>query len=152
MAWNCASKTMAWACPRRRSPEKEWACASWDTAHALSAAPSAWYLARAEALSLPARCHWCPAWRIRSVNKQVFSVFLVDDHPLVREWLTNLINQLADMRACGEAACSQEAIEGVERVKPDVAIVDLSLKEGSGLDLVKGIKAQFPGTAVIVLS
>jgi DNA-binding NarL/FixJ family response regulator len=86
------------------------------------------------------------------VNKQVFSVYLVDDHPLVREWLTNLINQLADMRVCGEAACSQEALEGVERVKPDVAIVDLSLKEGSGLDLVKNIKAHSSDTAVIVLS
>jgi DNA-binding NarL/FixJ family response regulator len=86
------------------------------------------------------------------VNKPVYNVFLVDDHPLVREWLTNLINQLPDMRVCGEAASGLAALKGVDEIKPDVAIVDLSLKEGSGLDLVKSIKAHSPSTAVVVLS
>jgi DNA-binding NarL/FixJ family response regulator len=79
-------------------------------------------------------------------------VFLVDDHPLVREWLTNLINQLPDLIVCGEAATADGALEGIEIAKPDIAIVDLSLKEGSGLDAIKAIKARFPQLAVIVLS
>ena len=79
-------------------------------------------------------------------------VFLVDDHPLVREWLTNLINQLPDLIVCGEAATGADALSGIASSAPDIAIVDLSLKEGSGLDTIKVIKASFPQTAVIVLS
>lgn len=79
-------------------------------------------------------------------------VFLVDDHPLVREWLTNLVNQLPDLTVCGEASSAAAAIEGIEASKPAVAVVDLSLKESTGLDLIKTIKARFPDTAVIVLS
>jgi DNA-binding NarL/FixJ family response regulator len=79
-------------------------------------------------------------------------VFLVDDHPLVREWLSNLINQLPDLIVCGEAASGAEALQGMEISNPNIAIVDLSLKEGSGLETIKAIKAQFPQTAVIVLS
>lgn len=79
-------------------------------------------------------------------------VFLVDDHPLVREWLTNLINQLPDLTVCGEAATAAEALTGIEASLPDIAIVDLSLKEGSGLDLIKSVKLRMPQTAVIVLS
>lgn len=80
------------------------------------------------------------------------TVFLVDDHPLVREWLTNLIHQLPDLSVCGEAASVDAALEGIEAQRPDIAIVDLSLKEGSGLDLIKSLKTRVPETAVIVLS
>jgi DNA-binding NarL/FixJ family response regulator len=86
------------------------------------------------------------------MNAHRFKVFLVDDHPLVREWLTNLINQLPDLVVCGEASTGIEALQGIEASAPDIAIVDLSLKEGSGLDTIKAIKARFPQTAVIVLS
>ena len=80
------------------------------------------------------------------------SVYLVDDHPLVLEWLTTLINQLPDLKVCGEASTAAEAFDGIRELKPDIAIVDLSLKEGSGLDLIKGVKSSAPETAVIVLS
>lgn len=86
------------------------------------------------------------------MNALPSKVFLVDDHPLVREWLTNLINQLPDLTVCGEASSVAAAIEGMETSQPAVAIVDLSLKESSGLDLIKTIKARFPDIAVIVLS
>lgn len=86
------------------------------------------------------------------MDKAVSSVFLVDDHPLVREWLTNLINQLPDLAVCGEAAAAAAALDDIEKLKPDIAIVDLSLKEGSGLDLIKRVKARAPDTATIVLS
>ena len=57
------------------------------------------------------------------------NVFLVDDHPLVREWLTNLINQQSGLRVCGEAESGPQARERIVALKPDVAIVDIALKE-----------------------
>jgi DNA-binding NarL/FixJ family response regulator len=86
------------------------------------------------------------------MNKRVSKVFLVDDHPLVREWLTTLLNQLTDLQVCGEAAGAEKALEGIRSTQPDIAIVDLALPEGSGLALIKSLKADFPGIAVVVLS
>jgi DNA-binding NarL/FixJ family response regulator len=86
------------------------------------------------------------------MTRRISTVFLVDDHPLVREWLTTLINQLADLRVCGEAAGADKALEGIRAAKPDIAIIDLALPEGSGLSLIKNIKAAFPAIAVVVLS
>jgi DNA-binding NarL/FixJ family response regulator len=80
------------------------------------------------------------------------SVFIVDDHPLVREWLTTLIDQQADMAVCGQAATAAEAMQIVRALKPAVAIVDISLEDSSGIDLIKNLKAGSPQTAVIVLS
>ncbi len=79
-------------------------------------------------------------------------IFIVDDHPLVREWLTNLIRQHPGLVVCGEAATAAEAVSGIANTKPDVAIVDISLRNGSGLDLIKTLKAMHPATAIIVLS
>jgi DNA-binding NarL/FixJ family response regulator len=79
-------------------------------------------------------------------------VFLVDDHPLVREWLTNLINQQADLVVCGEAATAPEAMRGIANSRPAVAIVDISLKDSSGIELIKSLKASHPNLAVLVLS
>ncbi len=80
------------------------------------------------------------------------SILLVDDHPLVREWLASLINQQPDLAVCGEAESAQEALEFIATRGPDLAIVDLSLKESSGLELIKTIKTTHPNVAVIVLS
>ena len=79
-------------------------------------------------------------------------VFLVDDHPLVREWLTNLINQQPRLRVCGEAESGPEAREKILMLKPDVAIVDIALKDSSGLELIKDLKQSCPEVAVLVLS
>ena len=79
-------------------------------------------------------------------------IFIVDDHPLVREWLTNLIKQHPGFVVCGEAATAAEAVSGITTTKPDVAIVDISLRNGSGLDLIKTMKVMHPDTAIIVLS
>jgi DNA-binding NarL/FixJ family response regulator len=86
------------------------------------------------------------------MSKRISTVFLVDDHPLVREWLTTLLNQLADLRVCGEAAGGDKALEGIRATRPDIAIVDLAMPEGSGLALIKSIKMQIPDTAIVVLS
>jgi DNA-binding NarL/FixJ family response regulator len=79
-------------------------------------------------------------------------VFIVDDHPLVREGLTNLINGQDDLVVCGEANDSAETINGISKTRPDVALIDISLKNESGLELVKALASRFPHVALIVLS
>ena len=79
-------------------------------------------------------------------------VFIVDDHPLVREGLTNLINGQDDLIVCGEAKDSAEAIDGIANERPDVALIDISLQHESGLELIKQLVRQFPQVALIVLS
>ena len=87
----------------------------------------------------------------RSVPAQQ-RIFLVDDHPLVREWLANVINQQSDLIVCGESKGFENCVEAIEKKKPHVAIVDLSLEDGSGFDLIAGIKQRTPQVEVIVLS
>jgi len=79
-------------------------------------------------------------------------VFIVDDHPLVREGLTNLINGQDDLIVCGEAKDSAQAINGIGKARPHVALIDISLENESGLELVKQLKTQFPQVALIILS
>jgi len=86
------------------------------------------------------------------VSKSKTKIFLVDDHPLVREWLTNLIHQQPDLIVCGESEDAPHALQAVAALKPDVAIVDISLKQGSGIELIKNLKALDPNLAIIVLS
>ena len=79
-------------------------------------------------------------------------IFIVDDHPLVREWLANLLRQQPDLTVCGQAETPAAALAAIIADPPDVAIVDLSLKGGSGLDLIKDLQAQQPEVIVLVLS
>jgi DNA-binding NarL/FixJ family response regulator len=79
-------------------------------------------------------------------------IFIVDDHPLVREWLGTLLRQQPDFEVCGQAEDIAGALAGIAKARPDVAIVDLSLQSGSGLDLIKDLRAQVPEVAIIVLS
>jgi DNA-binding NarL/FixJ family response regulator len=79
-------------------------------------------------------------------------VFLVDDHPLVREWLTNLINQQSDLVVCGEAEDAPQALRAIEALKPDVVVADITLASGSGIELVKDIRLSMPAVAIVVLS
>jgi len=79
-------------------------------------------------------------------------VFIVDDHPLVREGLTNLINGQDDLIVCGEAKDSARAINGVVKARPDVALIDISLENESGFELIKQLRSQFPQVALIILS
>ena len=79
-------------------------------------------------------------------------VFLVDDHPLVREWLTNLINRQPDLIVCGEADGTASALREIPEARPDVAIVDLSLEGRSGLELIRELRQLRPEVAVLVLS
>src|SRR5690242_17872936 len=85
-------------------------------------------------------------------DKNKKRVFLVDDHPLVREWLTNLINQQPDLTVCGESGAAPDALRAIAQLKPDVAIVDISLKDSSGIDLIKSLKETLPPLTILVLS
>jgi DNA-binding NarL/FixJ family response regulator len=85
-------------------------------------------------------------------SKSRRKVFLVDDHPLVREWLTTLINQQADLTVCGEAESAPQALQAIAALKPEVAIVDLSLRDSSGIELIKDLKSTCPGVGILVLS
>jgi DNA-binding NarL/FixJ family response regulator len=79
-------------------------------------------------------------------------VFVVDDHPLVREGLANLVKAQPDLMVCGEAEDSTQAITRICKARPHVALIDISLKNESGLELVKDLRSQFPQVALIVLS
>jgi DNA-binding NarL/FixJ family response regulator len=79
-------------------------------------------------------------------------IFVVDDHPLVREMLTDLINRQPDLFVCGDADSAPEALEKIAACEPDVAIVDLSLRNSSGLGLIDDLVAVYPTLAVLVLS
>jgi DNA-binding NarL/FixJ family response regulator len=79
-------------------------------------------------------------------------VFLVDDHPLVREWLATQLREQPDIEIVGQAADAASGLSAMLADPPDMAIVDLSLKTSSGLDLIKDLGHQLPATAVIVLS
>ena len=79
-------------------------------------------------------------------------VFLVDDHPLVREWLSQLIQREDDLTVCGEAEDTQEAVEKIEQTKPGIVVADISLKNTHGLELVKDLQVRHPSLPVLVLS
>ena len=79
-------------------------------------------------------------------------ILLVDDHPLVCEWLTNLINEEPDFEVCGSAGNTREALGLIGTLLPRIVVVDISLDGGSGLELIKDVKAVHPQADMIVLS
>jgi DNA-binding NarL/FixJ family response regulator len=79
-------------------------------------------------------------------------VLLVDDHPLVRRGLADVIAREPDLETCGEAGDVQEAIREVERTKPDVVVVDLTLKTGHGIELIEKLKGHDPLIKTLVSS
>lgn len=79
-------------------------------------------------------------------------VVIIDDHPIVRTGLTELINHQADMTVCGESNTVEGGLERIRADRPDVAIVDLSLGTASGLQLVKTLNASLPEVRVLILS
>lgn len=79
-------------------------------------------------------------------------VLIVDDHPLIREGLTMRLSRHADLAVCGEAATAQEAIQLIGLTAPNLVLVDISLKDGNGLELVKQIQSRFSQVKMLVLS
>jgi len=83
---------------------------------------------------------------------QTQRILLVDDHPLVRTGLARLIDDEPDLEVCAEAADTGEALQRIEDCRPDLAIIDISLKEGSGLELIKRIRGHNARIRLLVLS
>lgn len=79
-------------------------------------------------------------------------VLVVDDHPLVREGLAELVNEQPDLVCCGKAGTADEAEQMVAAHLPDLVVLDLRLGPTNGLDLLKSLKARLPDLRVLVLS
>src|SRR3989449_886541 len=79
-------------------------------------------------------------------------ILLVDDHAVVRYGIAQLINRQTDMVVCGEEEDASKAMSAIGKLRPDLVIADISLKDSSGLELMRNIKAQFPGLPVLVVS
>ncbi len=79
-------------------------------------------------------------------------IYIVDDHPLVRQGLSQIVASEADMEICGEAEDSPAAIRGVGEANPDAIIVDISLKGANGLELIKNLKAIHDDIPILVFS
>ena len=79
-------------------------------------------------------------------------VFIVEDHCILREGLTHLINSEEDLMLCGETDKVSDALQAIEDAKPDIVIVDISLADGSGIRLTENLTYSHPGILVLVLS
>jgi DNA-binding NarL/FixJ family response regulator len=90
--------------------------------------------------------------KVMSVSPGKKRIFIVDDHPLVREWLGNLIHQQPDLVVCGESESAPVALSSLAAAQPDLVIADINLKNSSGIELIKDLKTMHPNVPVLVLS
>ncbi|MGC9313068.1 MAG: response regulator [Sediminispirochaetaceae bacterium] len=79
-------------------------------------------------------------------------IIIIDDHPIVRKGFAQLINREKDLKVVGEAEDQQSAREIIEKTAPDLALVDLTLKESDGLELIKDITVLYPKIKTLVIS
>ena len=79
-------------------------------------------------------------------------ILLVDDHAVVRDGLTHLLDAQPDMQVCGQAETAIQALRAVEELQPEFAIIDLTLDGPSGIELLKDLQIRFPKLPVLVLS
>src|SRR5258708_34827652 len=90
--------------------------------------------------------------KVNPVKDNRTRLLLVDDPAVVRYGIAQLINRQSDMMVCGEEEDAANALSTIEKLKPDLVIADISLKDSSGLELMRNIKAQFPKVPVLVVS
>lgn len=83
---------------------------------------------------------------------ETIRVLIVDDHSLVREGLKALASSETNIEICGEAETAAGALAAIERSMPHVAVVDLTLKDGSGIQLIKDIKNRYDNVRIVVSS
>jgi DNA-binding NarL/FixJ family response regulator len=79
-------------------------------------------------------------------------VFIVEDHPAVRQGIVETINRQATLCVCGEANDVQPALVSIEAAMPDLVLADIQLKSSSGLDLILALRARFPTLPVIAMT
>jgi len=85
-------------------------------------------------------------------SEETVSVLIVDDHPIVRQGLAQLLNGEPDFVVCGEAENARKAMAAIAQLQPDLAIVDITLQGTNGIELIKNIVAQWPELPILVLS
>lgn len=93
-----------------------------------------------------------PNKSVEKVNEKKYKIFVVDDHPIVRQGIAQLINQEEDMMLAGEAGDASEALKGIDKIKPDLVTVDISLKGSSGIELTKSILLNHPKMPILIIS
>lgn len=86
------------------------------------------------------------------INKEKHKVLVVDDHPITREGMSEIINREKDITVCCEAGNIQEAMQTLTDCRPDVAIIDLTLEKSNGLRLIENISYSYEGLPVLVYS
>lgn len=79
-------------------------------------------------------------------------IFIVDDHPMMREGLAQLIAHESDLVVCGEADDGAQALEQIEKLRPDLALVDITLRSTNGLELIKDLRIRVPALSILVIS
>ena len=79
-------------------------------------------------------------------------IFIVDDHPIMRDGIAQLINQQPDLVVCGEASSAPEALESLDRIEPELMLVDISLTGMDGIELIKIVRKRRPSLPMLVLS
>ena len=85
-------------------------------------------------------------------SKPKAKIFLLDDHAVTRFGMTQLINMEPDMVVCGEAESAPQGLTALRKLKPDLVILDLSLKEGSGIEFIQSLHVQSERIQVLVVS
>jgi DNA-binding NarL/FixJ family response regulator len=79
-------------------------------------------------------------------------IFLVDDHPITRQGVQVLINQEPDLEVCGEADSAPKAFDLLQKSKADLAVIDISLKTTSGIELTKNLRVLLPDLPILIMS
>lgn len=89
---------------------------------------------------------------IKEKARNMIRIFVVDDHPIIRKALRSLLENESDIHICGEAATAQEALESLPQANPDLVLVDISLPELGGIELVRILRIRNPGLPAAILS
>lgn len=85
-------------------------------------------------------------------NNKKRSVLIVDDHPLIRQGVTQLVQQEEDLTVCGEAEDGPDVLQAIQQARPDIVVLDIMLKTTNGLALITTIQERFPSLPVLILS
>ncbi len=89
---------------------------------------------------------------MNDVNQHKTRIMIVDDHPIVREGYSRLIEREPNLQVCAESDSKADALKQIMNAPPDLVIIDISLKDGSGLELIKDLKAQFKHIKMLTVS
>src|SRR3954463_3610449 len=145
--WSSKCRTPALACRRGPTVARVLAYGSWNAGRPSLAATSPLTPGRTVARALLAPCYGpaVPTERasmdLKTSGASRYTIAIVDDHPLVREGLAARISAQPDMEVCGEADDIESAIEMIVATRPSLVIVDIALRDGHGIDLIKRIVA-----------